>query len=69
VAGQTVTYRYDGDNQRRVRVLGDRTDFFVQGLGNRLLSEYTQPAGAADASWVRDYLYLGSRVVAALSRP
>jgi YD repeat-containing protein len=69
VAGQAVTYRYDGHNQRRVRVLGDRTDFFVQGLGNRLLSEYTQPAGAAEASWVRDYLYLGSRVVAALSRP
>lgn len=63
VGGRTTTYRYGGDNRRALRVLPDRTDFFYHGL-----SEYALDAGALEARWVRDYLYLGGRLAGSLSR-
>jgi hypothetical protein len=63
VGGRTATYRYDGDNQRAMRILPERTDFFYYGL-----SEYALDAGASEARWVRDYLYLGGRLVGSASR-
>lgn len=67
VAGTTAVYRYDGDNQRKMRVLPERTDFFFHGAG-ALLSEFTREGGSAEARWARDYIYLGGRLVGAVSR-
>jgi YD repeat-containing protein len=69
VAGVPTTYRYDGDNLRKLRVGSTGTTFFIQGTGGQLLSEYAQPAGASAAQWVRDYVYLGSRLVASFRPP
>jgi YD repeat-containing protein len=63
VGGTTATYRYSGENQRAVRVLPQRIDFFYHGL-----SEYALDAGATEARWVRDYLFLGGRLVGSASR-
>jgi YD repeat-containing protein len=61
VGGAATTYRYDGDNLRAMRVSGGTTSYLIHGPGGQLLSEWK----AAD--WERDYIYLGSRLVASVT--
>ena len=68
VGGTTTTYRYDGDQRRTVRIGPLGTDYFVYGQQGELLSEIKKPQGQS-AAWARDYIYLGGRLVAALSNP
>jgi len=68
VGGQTATYRYDGNNERKVRLLAGETVLFYHGLGQALLSEYARRAGEPEGHWVRDHLYLAGRLVASVSR-
>ena len=68
VGGVTTTYWYDADNMRaRKRVGTSDAQYFVQGPGGNLLSEYTDTAGAM--TWQRDYVYLGSRLLASITAP
>jgi YD repeat-containing protein len=68
VGGRTATYRYDGNNERKARLMSDETVFFYHGLGAALLSEYTRRAGDTEGHWVRDHIYLAGRPVASVSR-
>jgi YD repeat-containing protein len=72
------TYRYDGDQLRKIRyrtrtayaydqplsTLAD--EYFIHGPGNQLLGEY-QALGTGNLTWRRDYVYLGQRLVASLT--
>ena len=68
VGGMTATYRYDGNNERKVRIMPNETVLFYHGLGDALLSEYSRRAGEPEGHWVRDHLYLSGRPVASVSR-
>lgn len=68
VGSTATTYRYDGDQQRKLRLQPGLTELFVHGAGGQLLSEFDEPQDALPR-WRRDYVYLGSRSLAALSRP
>jgi YD repeat-containing protein len=63
VGGVTTTYRYDGDQQRLVKITGGVRTYTVHGPGGALLAEYRQE-GTGALAWVRDYLYLGTRLLA-----
>jgi YD repeat-containing protein len=65
VGSATTTYLYDGDNIRKVR-LGAAAEFFFHGRNNELLSEWRGPHGQVPTPR-RDYVYLGSRLVASLT--
>jgi hypothetical protein len=49
VAGQTTTYRHGADNQRKLRVLPDRTDVSLHGDGNQIAERVHAAGGAAEA--------------------
>lgn len=68
VGGRTATYRYDGNNERKARLMPDETVFFYHGLGTALLSEYARRIGETEGRWVRDHIYLAGRLVASVSR-
>lgn len=62
--GQRVTtYRYDGDNLRKVRIVDGSTEYFIHGPSGQLLSEYR------GSEWRRDYIYFGGRLVASVRPP
>ena len=67
VGGATTIYRYDGDNIRRIRIGQGGDTFFFHGPGNELLSEFQNDFKSPVRS-VRDYVYLGSRLVASTVR-
>ena len=67
VGGTTTTYRYDADNRRALRIGPSGTRLFVKGSG-AVLSEFVLP-GAGAADWRRDYVYLGSRLLASIGVP
>lgn len=62
-AGNVATYRYDGDDLRTLRVENGRSHYYVHGPGGQLLSELQACSGSPAPS--RDYVYLGSRLLAA----
>jgi YD repeat-containing protein len=57
-------YRYDGDNLRKLKTRGGTSQYFIHGPGNQLLSEYGEPC-PGQVRWVRDYIYAGTRLLAA----
>jgi YD repeat-containing protein len=65
VGANTTLYLYDGDNLRKVK-LGAVAEFYLHGSNGELLSEYRGPHGGVPAP-SRDYVYLGSRLVASLT--
>ena len=69
VGGVTTTYRYDGDNIRKIRIGQSGGDtLFFHGADNQLLSEFENPI-VSPVRWLRDYVYLGSRLVATVASP
>ena len=64
VGGTSSTYRYDADNVRCAREGSSATDFFYG--DTRVFSEFRRLTSTA---WVRDYIYLGTRLVASVSAP
>ena len=65
---QATGYAYDGDNTRFVKQPpSGPAQFTVHGTAGQLLSEFD--ADGPSVSWKRDYLYLGSRMIAAVSAP
>ncbi len=64
VGGQTTTYEYDADNQRVVKAAADGTHYYVHGPGGQLLVEYLE--ASPDPVVVREYVYLGSQLLASL---
>ncbi|NOT28011.1 MAG: RHS repeat protein [Acidobacteria bacterium] len=65
VSGGTKTYAYNGDGWRVKQVATGDTTLFVRGLGNELLTEYHNLGTTARA---RDYVYAGSRLLAAIDK-
>jgi FG-GAP-like repeat/Calx-beta domain len=60
-----VEYRYDGDNIRKKRKTPSADEYyFFHGAGTQLLSEFRKKANEPQVRWRRDYIYLGSRLVA-----
>jgi len=59
-----TTYRYDADNQRRMREGPNGTEYFVAGPGLLPLAEYRESGG--QAVLVREYLYAGTRLIASV---
>lgn len=66
-AGITTTYRYDGDNLRIQKLLAGMTAFYIHGTSNVLLSEFQQ--ACAQIQPIRDYIYLGTRLLASIRFP
>ena len=64
VSGEIATYRYDGDDMRKVRATGGETHYYVHGPGAGLLSELLDKGSFVEP--VRDYVYAGSRLIAAI---
>ena len=62
VGTAVTTYRYDADNQRRMRTGPTATEYFVSGPGLVPLAEYRAVGGVL--SLAREYLYAGSRLLA-----
>jgi YD repeat-containing protein len=60
-----TTYRYDGDNLRKIKDTPGSRRFFVHGLGNQLLSEW-QACASGPPRRVKDNVYLGSRLLASI---
>ena len=65
VSGTTTTYRYDADRVRALKVGGGPTSYYVHGPGGALLAEYQEPC-PGQVLLVRDYIYVGGRLVAAV---
>lgn len=68
--GPTTEYRYDGDNLRTLRIMagGASKDYFFNGMNGALFSEFHRE-GTQEPLWVRDYVYLGGRIVATVGAP
>ena len=66
VNGATTVYAYDGDGTRVRKSDATRVRYFVQDPGGRLLAEHEEVGSAARS--VREYVYLGSRLVASIGR-
>ena len=60
-----TTYRYDGDNLRKIKDSPGSRRFFIHGLGNQLLSEWQACAGGPPRR-VKDNVYLGLRLLASI---
>ena len=67
IAGATTRYHYDGDNLRKLKLSGANTSIYLHGPGDQILSEM-QATGASVVP-VRDYVYAGTRLVAAIRPP
>ena len=66
VSGTSATYRYDADKWRIKTVSGATTTYALRGLGGELLTEWTNPG---PSGVTRDYVYAGSRLIAAIEKP
>ena len=60
----TTNYRYDGDGMRVARYGPNGTSYFTHGPGGQILSEFDLSCSGQLRS-VRDYVYAGTRLVAA----
>jgi YD repeat-containing protein len=65
VSSGVVTYSYDADGQRAKAVDGTGTTYYARGLGGEVLTEWRVSAGFEVP---RDYIYSGTRLVAAVKR-
>jgi YD repeat-containing protein len=61
-AGTQTTFAYDGDEWRVKKVSGSTTTYSLRGPNGQLLTEWSV-SGATTTT--RDYIYLGSRLIAA----
>ncbi len=67
-AGVRTEYTYDADDWRVKKGTGSDVTFFLRGPTGELLTEWKNP-GATTGQTVRDYIYAGSRLLAAVSKP
>jgi RHS repeat-associated protein len=64
-SGNSVAFTYDGQNQRMRKTVGTLKTYSIRGPRGELLGEFDQtPTGGV---W-RDYVYVGSHLLAAVSR-
>ena len=68
VAGTTTTYRYDADNVRVLTLGAGPATSYVHGQRGVLLAEY-QESCPGQVQLVRDYVYAGDRLMAAVKPP
>jgi YD repeat-containing protein len=66
--GVTTEYAYDGDGLRKLKNSGPNRRYFVHGAGGQLLGEQEQTGSNAPTP-VRDYIYAGTRLIAAVKPP
>ncbi len=66
IAGATTSYGYDGDNQRKRKETPDGVRYFIHGPGGQIIAEYRETAGGP--ALVREYIYLGTKLLASSSR-
>jgi YD repeat-containing protein len=67
VNGSRTDYRYDGDNLRKLKLGATSVSVYLHGPGDQILSELQ--GTAASVAPVRDYVYAGTRLVAAVKPP
>ena len=63
VGGVATTYTYDADGSRVRAVAPGQTRLYARGAGGTLFTEWTNPGPTGH---VRDYVYAGSRLLAAV---
>src|SRR5258708_5149588 len=67
LAGATTTYRYDGDTLRTLKVDPRGVNhYYLHGPGNQILSEYADPCFGQAPLLLREYVYAGGRLLAAV---
>jgi YD repeat-containing protein len=59
-----LEYRYDGDNQRTLKVDAGGNRYFIHGPGGQILSEFAD--SCTGATNIRDYVYAGPRLLASV---
>jgi len=64
-SGLTMDFGYDADRLRKVRAWSGQSRLYIHGMGDVLLSEYRK---TTTSTWLRDYIYLGSRAIASVSQ-
>lgn len=64
--GAVTTYQYDQDALRKVKATGNDVRYYAHGPGGMLLSEMCAVGGTGGLRGVRDYVYVGQRLVAEL---
>ena len=62
----TTSYGYDGDNQRKRKQGPDGVRYYIHGPGGQLLAEYRETPSGPEL--VREYVYLGSKLIASSTR-
>jgi len=66
VYNTTTTYSYDAEDARIMKVVGANATYYLRGLTGELLTEWQNPGGSNE---IRDYIYAGGRLIAAIGRP
>jgi YD repeat-containing protein len=66
MGGTTTNYRYDADDWRVKKSSGTTTTYLLRGLNGELLTEWKNPGTNGET---RDYIYAGSRLISAITRP
>ncbi|MGE3843376.1 MAG: Calx-beta domain-containing protein [Vicinamibacterales bacterium] len=64
VGAVPITFAYDGDQVRKAKTVAGDTRLYVHGLSEELLTEYR--SSGATVTWLRDYIYLGSQLLASV---
>ena len=64
--GTAANYAYDADDQRVRKETGGSTIYYVRGAAGELLTEWKDPGTSSGR--IRDYIYLGTRLVSAVAR-
>ncbi len=59
-------YGYDGDNLRAIKSSDDGVFYYVHGPGSQVLAEYDASSGEPEL--VREYMYLGGKLLASVGR-
>jgi len=67
VGGTATTFRYDADNDRRMKTGANGTEYFVPGPGLLPLAEYAEVNG--QLVHPRDYVYADGRLLASIENP
>jgi hypothetical protein len=66
VAGTTVTYRYDADNLRKLKIQGSTRRYFLHDAQGQAISEFDELCPGSGLQHVRDYVFAGGRLLAAV---
>lgn len=65
VVGGTTTYAYDADDWRVKKATTGASTYYLRGLDQQVLTEWLNPGPSGRT---RDYIYAGTRLVAAVTR-